>query len=144
MGAVSLFHGLESLEPANCGRIGFDDHRRACDGHTTARRNRQKKERVTLTGEVECDEVYLVAGHKGQPEIVQELGRPGRRRRLKGKRGRGTLDTEKPPVFGMIQRDGDGVATMNAAMTRILPWYSHALRNDRLDHHLAHIRRPNG
>jgi transposase-like protein len=33
-------------------------------------------------------------------------GRPGRRRRLKGKRGRGTLAKEKPPIFGMIQRTG--------------------------------------
>jgi transposase len=65
---------------------------------------------VTLSGEVECDEVYVVAGHKGPPEIVQEVGRPGRRRRrLKGKRGRGTLEDEKPPVFGMIQRDGEVV-----------------------------------
>lgn len=32
--------------------------------------------------------------------------RKSRRNRLKGARGRGTLETEKPPVFGMIQRDG--------------------------------------
>ena len=30
--------------------------------------------------------------------------RRGRRRRLKGARGRGTLDSDKPPIFGMIQR----------------------------------------
>ena len=35
--------------------------------------------------------------------------RHGRRHRLKGKRGRGTLATEKPPIFGMIERGG-GVA----------------------------------
>jgi ISXO2-like transposase domain len=56
---------------------------------------------------VECDEVYIVAGHKGHPEIVRQLGRQGRRRRLKGARGRGTLAKEKPPVFGLIQRNGD-------------------------------------
>jgi transposase-like protein len=60
-----------------------------------------------LTGEVECDEVYLVAGHKGYPAIVQGLERQGRRNRLKGARGRGTLATEKPPIFGMIQRSGE-------------------------------------
>ncbi len=78
---------------------------------------------MTLTGEVECDEVYVVAGHKGQPEIVRELGRPGRRRRLKGKRGRGTAETEKPPVFGMIQRDGEVVIQMlpNVQQTTIQP-----------------------
>jgi len=33
---------------------------------------------VTLTGEVEIDEVYVVAGHKGQPaEVVKRGGRDG-------------------------------------------------------------------
>jgi len=31
---------------------------------------------------------------------------------LKGQRGRGTLEKEKPPVFGMIQRCGDVVIQM--------------------------------
>ena len=62
---------------------------------------------VLLTGKVECDEVYLVAGHKGHPAIVCELGREGMRNRLKGARGRGTLEAEKPPIFGMIQRTGE-------------------------------------
>ncbi len=56
---------------------------------------------------MEADEVYIVAGHKGHPEIVQKQGRTGRRRRLKGKRGRGTLAGEKPPVLGLIQRGGE-------------------------------------
>jgi len=56
---------------------------------------------------VEGDEVYVVAGHKGYPEIVRKLGRTGRRRRLKGARGRGTLDKEKPPIFGLFQRNGE-------------------------------------
>jgi transposase-like protein len=60
-----------------------------------------------LSGEVEGDEVYVVAGHKGHPEIVRKLGRKGRRRRLKGARGRGTLDKEKPPIFGLFQRNGE-------------------------------------
>jgi transposase-like protein len=37
---------------------------------------------------------------------VAQLGRPGRRRRLKGKPGRGTLEGERPPILGMIQRNG--------------------------------------
>jgi hypothetical protein len=51
----------------------------------------------------------VVAGHKGQPEVVKSKGRKGRRRRLKGKVGWGTMEKERPPVFGMIQR-GDQVA----------------------------------
>jgi len=71
-----------------------------------------KKKPVQLTGEIEADEMYLIAGHKGQPEIVAKEGRPGRRRRLKGKRGRGTLADEKTPVLGMLQRDGEVVIRM--------------------------------
>ena len=41
-----------------------------------------------LSGEVECDEVYIVAGHKGHPEAVKEKGRLGRCHRLKGAHGR--------------------------------------------------------
>jgi transposase-like protein len=32
------------------------------------------KPQVRLSGEVECDEVYVVAGHKGHPEAVQKKG----------------------------------------------------------------------
>jgi hypothetical protein len=31
----------------------------------------------TLSGEVECDEVYIVAGHKGQPDEVAKKGAQG-------------------------------------------------------------------
>ncbi len=65
-----------------------------------------KKPKVYLTGEVECDEMYLIAGYKGQPEMVKAKGRLGRRRQLKAKAGRGTKAKEKPPIFGMIQRSG--------------------------------------
>ena len=71
----------------------------------------ERKPKVTLSGEVECDEVYVVAGHKGKPEEVKKK-RPGHRRRLKGERGRGTLEKEKPPIFGMMQRSGEVVITM--------------------------------
>ena len=33
-----------------------------------------RKPEVTLSGEVECDEVYVVAGHKGHPEAVKKKG----------------------------------------------------------------------
>lgn len=35
-----------------------------------------RKPEVTLSGEVECDEVYVVAGHKGHPEAVRKKGDP--------------------------------------------------------------------
>jgi transposase-like protein len=63
---------------------------------------------------VECDEASVIAGHKGQPEVVKSKERKGRRRRLKGKAGRGTLEKERPPVFGMMQRGGQVVITLLA------------------------------
>ena len=32
----------------------------------------QRQPEVTLSGEVECDEVYVTAGHKGHPEAVKK------------------------------------------------------------------------
>lgn len=37
----------------------------------------QRRPAVTLSGEVECDEVYVVAGHKGHPEAVLKKGARG-------------------------------------------------------------------
>src|SRR4051812_18845727 len=51
---------------------------------------------------------------QGPPGGGQEKGRPGRRRRLEGAPCRGTLEKEKPPVFGMIQRTGEVVIRMLA------------------------------
>ncbi len=36
-----------------------------------------KKPTATLSGEVECDEVYVVAGHKGHPAAVKKKADPG-------------------------------------------------------------------
>lgn len=58
------------------------------------------------------DEVYMVAGHKGKPQSVTAKGRLGRRRRLKGARGRGTAEKDKPPIFGMVQRGGQVLIKM--------------------------------
>ena len=64
---------------------------------------------MILSNEVECDEAYVIAGHKGQPAVVKHKGRTGRRRRRKGKGGRGTMEKERPPVFGMMERGGQVV-----------------------------------
>lgn len=71
-----------------------------------------KKPSPKLEGSVESDEIYIVAGHKGNPEAVRDKGRKGRRNRLRGARGRGTLAKEKPPILGLIQRGGDIALTM--------------------------------
>ena len=37
----------------------------------------RRKPEVKLSGEVECDEVYVVAGHEGHPADVAKMGGPG-------------------------------------------------------------------
>ena len=64
---------------------------------------------MTLSNEVECDEAYVIAGHKGQPEVVKRRAGKDVDADSKAKRGRGTLEKERPPVFGMIQRGGQVV-----------------------------------
>ena len=67
--------------------------------------------------------MYVIAGHKGNPVAVKKKNRKGRRNRLKGARGRGTLEKEKPPIFGMIQRSGEVVIQMlpNVQQVTIAP-----------------------
>lgn len=72
----------------------------------------QKKPEVILDEEVEIDEMYMVAGFKGQPFNVAQKQRKGRRRRLKGSPGRGTLEKEKPPIFGILKRGGEVMVKM--------------------------------
>jgi len=109
---VSVLDGLEPLERTDCGRVGSIVRGGAGDDQPTQRRDCGEKKPVQLSGEIEADEVYIVAGHKGLPAEVAKAGRKGRRRRLKGKRGRGTLDGDKPPVLGLLQRDGEVVLQM--------------------------------
>src|SRR5262245_55395832 len=49
----------------------------------------------------------------------EKRGRDGRRRRLKGAPGRGALEKEKPPIFGMIQRTGEVVIRMLANVRQV-------------------------
>jgi hypothetical protein len=75
---------------------------------------------VELRGEVEMDEVYVVAGHKGQPAAVAKRGgrAPSQAGRLAGwlagAPGRGTAAKDKPPILGLIQRGGQVVLRMLA------------------------------
>ena len=104
---VFVLDGFEPLERTDCGGVGFVTWRRSSDDQPITSRDCGEKKPVQLSGEIEADEVYLVAGHKGLPAEVAKAGRKGRRRRLKGKRGRGTLAGDKPPLLGLLQRDGE-------------------------------------
>ena len=63
---------------------------------------------VELKGEVEIDEVTWWPG-KGPAERSGQKGRLARRRRLARRAGRGTLEKDKPPILGLIQRGGQVV-----------------------------------
>ena len=60
--------------------------------------------RFRLTGQVEFDELYLIGGFKGQAGQL-ELERAPRRRGLRWP-GRGTWDSDKVPLLGLVDRQG--------------------------------------
>ncbi|MGO9772782.1 MAG: transposase [Roseiarcus sp.] len=66
------------------------------------------------------DEVYVVAGHAGNPVALEKKAQ-GPTQQIEGAPGRGTLEKEKPPILGMIQRGGQVVLKMlaNVQQTRI-------------------------
>ena len=76
----------------------------------------------------------MIAGHKGQSEVVKNKGRKGRRRRLKGQGGRGILEKERPPVFGMIQRGGQVVISLlaNVKQKTVEPFIKETISPGRL------------
>ncbi len=55
---------------------------------------------------------------KANPVRLKKKRKP-RRRRLKGKRGRGTAADDKPPVLGMIQRNGSVIIRMLDNVQRV-------------------------
>jgi hypothetical protein len=54
--------------------MNLDINESDCQQMTTLLRRAvfEKNPDVLLSGEVECDEVYIVAGHKGRPETVKK------------------------------------------------------------------------
>jgi len=62
---------------------------------------------VKMSGDVECDELYVTAGLKGRNNstCIKRLGREPRCRGLK-RRGRGTWGEDKPPIFILVERGG--------------------------------------
>ena len=68
---------------------------------------------MTLSNEVECDEAYVVAGHTGQPEVVKSKGAKAVAVDAKANPA-STMEKERPPVFGMIERGGQVVINLLA------------------------------
>ena len=84
----------------------------------------ENKPKVKIEEKCEIDEVYVVAGHKGNSKAVQAKDRKPRVRRLKGARGRGTAENDKVPVVGIIQRNGSLIIEMfpNVQQVTIKPF----------------------
>jgi transposase-like protein len=70
----SYFMGLNLSNQQIAAELGLSKFQ----AHDMTKKLRQgvvdRQEPVVLEGEVECDEVYVVAGHKGQPDEVKKKG----------------------------------------------------------------------
>ncbi|MFQ6100333.1 MAG: transposase [Anaerolineae bacterium] len=128
---VELFaDGKASVETAKEGRV---------NRHTTDRLFRllraaiyqtRSLEPIVLTPEAiaKFDEVYLTAGLKGRAGGLQ-LEREPRKRRLK-RRGRGTWDSDRLPVF--LDLDGDGISEVHCnTMECTWSWLRQVIRTYR-------------
>src|SRR4051812_21127394 len=73
---------------------------------------------------------------QGPARRSREKGRSGRRRRLAGAPGRGTLEKDKPPILGLIQRGGQLVIRMlaNVQQKTIQPVITATVTPDSLIH----------
>src|SRR4051812_49807250 len=73
---------------------------------------------------------------QGPARRSREKGRSGRRRRLAGAPGRGTLEKDKPPILGLIQRGGQLVIRMlaNVQQMTIQPVITATVAPDSLIH----------
>jgi transposase len=73
----------------------------------------RSRDRMPLEGPItEADEMYQNAGEKGVPH-TDPLDPP--RRRANQARGHGTWETDRPPVCGVVERDGGPLRTQVGA-----------------------------
>src|SRR3954467_7750976 len=123
LGAVPLLHGPEPLQPTDrpgawTRRLGRAAHDRAVAPRTGGRGSGGD------TGRGGGDRRGVRRGRaQGPTGRSRKKGRLGRRRRLAGAPGRGTLEKDKPPILGLIQRGGQVVLHMlaNVQQTTIQP-----------------------
>ena len=105
--AGAFANGDASVETAKEARVNRHTTDRLFRLFRAAIYEARSKEPMTLSVDdiVEMDEVYITAGLKGQAGGL-ELERDPRKRGLK-RRGRGTWDSDRLPVFGLVCRDGE-------------------------------------
>src|SRR3954462_13734776 len=106
---MPLPYGPEPLEPAD--RLGAEAEpvRRAGHDRTAAPRSGGPDPGGEAGGR-DGDRRGLRRGRpQGPTRGCCQKGRSGRRRKLRGIPGRGTLEKDKPPILGLIQRGGQVV-----------------------------------
>lgn len=103
----SFANGTASVETSKEARVNRQTTDRLFRLLRAAIYQTRSLEPMTLTPEriVEMDEVYITAGLKGKAGGL-ELEREPRKRGLK-RRGRGTWDSDRLPVFGLLCRGGE-------------------------------------
>src|SRR3954447_3360137 len=118
LGVVPVPDGAEPLQPADRPRTRPRRLRRAGhDRDPAAGAHRQAP--AGAAGRGGRDRRGLRRGRpQGPAGGRRQRGRPGRRRRLKGAPGRGTLAKDKPPILGLLQRGGEVVLRMLADVQR--------------------------
>src|SRR4051795_4476541 len=114
LGLVPVPDGSQPLEPADRPRAGPEPARRAAHDRAAAARPGGQAPGGDA-GRRGRDRRGLRRGRaQGPAEALRQKGRPGRRRRLAGAPGRGTLAKDEPPVLGLIRRGGQVVLRMLA------------------------------
>src|SRR3954467_1679985 len=109
LGLVPLPHGPRPLEPADRPGAGPEPARRAAHDRAAPPRAHRQAPAGGPSGRGRDRRGLRGRRAQGDPGRRRQRGRPGRRRRLRGAPGRGTLDKDKPPVLGLLQRGGEVV-----------------------------------
>src|SRR5262249_27958723 len=111
---LPVLHGVEPLERADRSGTRPESRRRPADDLPVAGGDRPAEAGGRAQRRGRMRRGRRGGRAQGPSRGREKKGREGRRRRLKGAPGRGTLEKEKPPIFGMIQRTGEVVIRMLA------------------------------
>src|SRR4051812_11803069 len=114
LGVVPLLHGSEPVQSGDRRGTGSRHLGRAAHDRAGARRL-ACQDRARAAGRRGGDRRGLCRGRaQGPTRGGGQGGRFGRRRRLAGAPGRGTLAKDKPPILGLMQRGGQVMLRMLA------------------------------
>src|SRR3954447_13051766 len=136
LGVVPLLHGSEPVQPADRRGTGSRHLGGAAHDRAAAQRPGCQGTRGEPIGGGGSRRGLRRGRAQGPARRSREKGRSGRRRRLAGAPGRGTLEKDKPPILGLIQRGGQLVIRMlaNVQQKTIQPVITATVAPDSLIH----------